>query len=145
MIQNFVIESHELLTPSPAPQPARIKYSFATREQQRAAIRLRLEAMCRELRGNLILFRRCIFQLQKARSNAIGRGQSCLYAQTDRQTEFAFDSGPWGRRPYRTGTANGLVNARPSADASIPPDWICGTHDSSLNLLSGPGTGLGLA
>lgn len=41
-----------------------------------------------------------------------------------------------------TGTANGLVNARPSADASIPPDWIFGTHDSSLNLLAcclGPG------
>lgn len=47
------------------------------------------------------------------------------------------------RGPFLTGTANGLVNARPSADASIPPDWIFGTHDSSLNLLAcclGPGS-----
>lgn len=86
-----------------------------------------LEAMCRELRGNLILYRRCFFQLHKARSNAIGLGAKL-------PTHSPHSIRPRG--PFLTGTANGLVNARPSADASIPPDWIFGTHDSSLNLLA---------
>jgi len=39
--------------------------------------------------------------------------------------------------PQRYIIANGILNARPGADASIPPECIFGTHDSLLNLLSG--------
>lgn len=122
----------------------KFKYSFGAQlKRQRTAIfraRIRLlflmllrllmfvlEAMCRELRGNLILYRRCFFQLHKARSNAIGLGAKL-------PTHSPHSIRPRG--PFLTETANGLVNARPSADASIPPDWIFGTHDSSLNLLA---------
>lgn len=138
----------------------KFKYSFGAQlKRQRTAIfraRIRLqflmllrllmfvlEAMCRELRGNLILYRRCFFQLHKARSNAIGLGAKL-------PTHSPHSIRPRG--PFLTvATANGLVNARPSADASIPPDWIFGTHDSSLNLLAlwaraqpglGPGSSL---
>lgn len=111
MIQNFVIESHELLiSPTPTPSPSAclgaveiqifIRHSRAAhcnfvhsraRARARIRIRLRLEAMCRELRGNLILYRRCFFQLHKARSNAIGllgEGEGTelpTHTQTDRQ------------------------------------------------------------
>lgn len=120
MIQNFVIESHELLIPpTPPPSPSAclssnsaveiqifIRHSRAahcnfahsrSRARARIRIRLRLEAMCRELRGNLILYRRCFFQLHKARSNAIGllvggeEGTRAGITHTDRQGDRQTD------------------------------------------------------